>query len=166
MEIELVVLEVDKSAIISKLLELGAKKVFEADMKQVQYVSGDLKIRVREEGDKILFNLKKPVKDAEFKMSEEYEVEVQDYEKMNTILSHLPLKFKRTLNKHRESYKLGTVKFEFDTYQDEHSFVPTFVELEGENKDDLYEAAEKVGFEKESLTSLSTSQIIKHYSKK
>ena len=164
MEIELVILEVNKAVIVEKLLSFGAVKFFDAVMEQVQYKQNNSLLRVRKEGDKVIFNMKKRVKDSQFKMAEEYEVEVDDYEQMKTILDNLSLNFVRVLKKHRESYKLDGVKFEFDKYLDEYSHVPEFLELEAETKDQLLKWVKKLGFTENQAGSYSTTTILKRYS--
>ena len=166
METELVILEVDKQAVVEKLLSFGAKKIFDADMNQVQYKGDGFILRVRQEGDQVLLNMKKRKKDVQFKVSEEYEVEVADFDQMAEFLSHLPLKYLRNLSKHRESYKIGEVKFEFDKYLGKQEHVPEFLEIEGEDRDELLSWVEKLGFSDDDISSLTTTHIIKRYKKK
>ena len=67
--------------------------------------------------------------------------------------------------KHRTSYKLNKVKFEFDTYQGEHSYVPTFLEIESENENEIHKAAELLGFTEHDCRDWSFFEVEKFYKK-
>jgi len=89
-ETEVEIIEIDKEKVISKLLSLGAKKVFEGELSSV-YLDTENKtlqnnkrrLRLRKKGQKIVLTFKKRLKWDEVRTAEEKEVEVDNFD--NTI---------------------------------------------------------------------------------
>ena len=165
-EIEVVILGIDKDKVVSRLESLGAKKVFDEDMEQVTFKSNKFgRLRLRKEGKHTILNLKERKKSSSLKISQETEIEVDDFAQMRKVLGTLRPE-QLQLQKHRTTYLLDKVHFDIDTYLDEYSFVPTFMEIEGPDEQTIYMAVEKLGFSKKDCTNLPTPQIIKFYEKK
>ncbi|MBU2637697.1 MAG: class IV adenylate cyclase [Nanoarchaeota archaeon] len=177
-ETEVKVIEIDRNAIIEKLLALGAKKSFEGEIYAVSFDFPDNSIRgskqtlrLRTKGSKAYLTLKSPVANPDAKIREELEVEVSNFETMKKILESLNLKQWRDVRKTRVSYSMPGILFEFDKYHDEFEYVPDFMEIEvlAENDEDamkkIFEYAEKLGILKENCKPWTLNELVKHYTK-
>lgn len=164
MEVEVVFLEVNKKQLVEKLISLGAQKILDVDMKQVNYMTVDgHRLRIRDEGEKIMLAFKKILSTGKLKIADEHETQVVDFDETVSFIQGMGLVPRRFLEKHRESYKLGKVRFDFDDYLGDYSFVPEFLEIESNNEDDIKDAAELVGLSWDDAKNLSTGEIITLY---
>jgi len=134
-EIEGKILEINVSDIEKKLLALGAMKIFDGklvatifDFPDKRFSQREIIVRLRKEGDKTKLTYKKLLNTDKAKVSEEIEVEVNEYEAMEKILLAIGLEPKRgyPLTKHRISYSLDNVHFDFDTFPQ----FPKYLEIE------------------------------------
>jgi adenylate cyclase, class 2 len=172
-EIEVKILEINKEEVEKKLLKLGAKKIFDDDLKALMFDLTDLSIastgrmlRIRKEGkDKAVLTFKKLKSDDGIKIAEETEVDVSNFEDTQKILEGLDFKVYFEYEKHRITYELDGVEFAVDTYTGEHSFIPTFMEIEGESEEKVFRWVEKLGFKKEDCKGYGLSGLLKHYGK-
>jgi len=168
-EIEVKILEIDTKKVIAKLKELGARKVFEGQMDVCYYdfkdhsLSDNGKIlRLRTKGQKSEFTVKRKMGKAEAKVMEEYEVTVNDFAAMQTILQEIGLKKLQSATKHRASYALGKIHFEFDTIPG----LPTFLEVEAPTMDELKSVIKKIGFTMGDTKPWSGKDVVRHYGKR
>lgn len=177
-EVEVKVLDVNRNALVKKLLSLGAKKHFEGEIHAVSFDYPDNSIknakktlRLRTKGNKTYLTLKNPVDNPDIKIREELELEVSDFKIMKTILESLNLKQWRDITKTRISYKLKDALFEFDKYHDYFEFIPEFMEIEVMATDDkaaikkIYEYAAMLGIKKEQCLPWTLNDLEKHYKK-
>ncbi|MFA5084655.1 MAG: class IV adenylate cyclase [Candidatus Paceibacterota bacterium] len=177
-EVEVKVLDVDRNALVKKLLSLGAKKHFEGEIHAVSFDYPDNSIkkakktlRLRTKGNKTYLTLKNPVDNPDIKIREELELEVSDFKIMKIILESLNLKQWRDVKKTRISYKLKDALFEFDKYHEEFEYIPEFVEIEVMAKNDkeaikkIYEYAAMLGIKKEQCLPWTLNELTKHYKK-
>lgn len=177
-EVEVKVLDVNRNALVKKLLSLGAKKYFEGEIHAVSFDYPDNSIknakktlRLRIKGGKNYLTFKTPVEHPLVKIREELELEVSDFATMKKILESLNLKQWRDVKKTRVSYKLKDALFEFDKYHEEFEYIPEFVEIEVMAKDDkeaikkIYEYAEMLGIKKEQCLPWTLNELTKHYKK-
>jgi len=170
-EIEVKILDIDREKVVSKLLSLGAKKIFEGELYAIFYDKNDGSVReekntlrLRKEGDeKVVVTYKKFVEHDKVKVRKEYEVEVSEFEMMKEILKQLDFVQWLEMRKNRISYKLGNVKFEFDKHIDQYSYVPEFMEIEAENVEDIYKYVELLGFTKEDCKPWTILDLAEHY---
>lgn len=173
-EIEVKILEVDLKEIEEKLIKIGAKKILDEDLYAINfdYTNRALRdrgymMRVRKYGDKkIVLTMKQMISDSKVKAVEETEIEVKDFEKTRAKLNAIGLIHERVLEKHRVSYEIDNVRFELERYTGENSFVPTFLEIESDDENKIFEWVEKLGFSKEDCRPWTTTDVIKHYKKK
>lgn len=151
-----------------KLRALGAKKVFDGDMVYTLFDFKDKRLskhesllRLRQEGSRTRLTYKKLVSKVGAKISEEIETEIKDGAAMVQVLSALGLQPKKgyPLKKHRCSYVLGKVHFEFDTFKQ----IPTYLEIEAPTKKVLEQVARGLGFSRHDLLPWGTSEVFKHY---
>lgn len=85
----------------------------------------------------------------------EIEVEVSDFEATNKILEKLGYNYKNYQENKRVSYKLDGVMVEIDSWP----LIPTHLEIEGKNAEEVYQVAEKLGYKKEDTTTLGITGI-------
>lgn len=170
-EIEVKILEQNHKDFEPKLLELGAKKIFEGELHAIFYDYEDSSIRnsnevfrIRKEGDKTFITHKKVISRDPVKQMDETEIEVSNFNEGKKLIEALKLKEYGNMKKRRVSYKLNNVKFEFDTYLDKFDFIPEFLEIEAETIEDIYKHAEMLGFSKEDCKPWGGNKLIEHYS--
>ena len=168
-EIEVKILEIDVDAIRKTLLNLGAKKVLDDELSYV--ILDDEKenlfkekklLRVRKSKDSAHLCFKSKAKKGKLRQAEETEVKVSNYEDTIKILKELGFVARHEGKKHRESYSLGNVRYELDTMPG----IPTFLEIEADNEEDLIKGIENVGFKLEDVTSMNGFDVIEYYRNK
>lgn len=166
-EVEVKLLEVDKEAMIEKLLSLGAKKIFNDVLRMHSFKpQKGMLLRVREEGDETFLVVKKQLASAVAVVNDEYSVKVDDFEKMVQIIELLGFPNKWQYDKHRTSYQLENVRFEFDTLLGAYDFVPTYLELEAPSEEVLFAMLDKLGLKKSDVKSWTGGDVIRYYEKK
>ncbi|RME77555.1 class IV adenylate cyclase [Candidatus Woesearchaeota archaeon] len=160
-EREVKIIDVDVKRVVDTLLSWGAKKTFEGEIDAIRYVGPDKDtlVRLRKKGPSAEFVVKKRLPSQRVKAFKEYETAVADFETMKQILEQLGFKEHRRSKKHRISYTLGDTVFEFDTLEG----IPTYLEIEAPSEEALFEAAKKLGFNKEQCLNWSENDVIQHY---
>ncbi len=160
LEIEATFLEINKDELRSKLRAAGAKLVRpEILMRRVVFdISKHAFARVRDEGDRIVLTYKNH-HDNTLTGTEELNVEVSDYEQTIAILKACGLHAKSDEDSYRESWKLGNVEIDIDTWP----WIPSYVEIEGETTSDVEAAASKLGFDMKDAVIGSVDEVYKLY---
>lgn len=168
-EVEVKVLEIDALALQRKLLDLGAKNIFDGIMRVQSYIPCDLKdvdyIRVRQEGPDCFLSVKKHLGGLSVKRTDEFSVKVGDFDQACELLEKLGFLGKRSYRKHRASLLLDDIQFEFDTFLDEYAFVPTFMEIEASSEAGVDRALKLLSIRKSAALSWTGGDIIRHYTK-
>ncbi len=161
-EFEVRVLEVDKNEIISKLENLKAIKkgaylqrryVYDFNPKQ----NGKW-IRLRTNGNKTTLaikNIVSPLIDG----TKEIEIEVSDFDKCNFILNELGYEARSYQENRRITYLLDGVEIDIDMWP----YLPTYIEIEGKNEQEVLEITKKLGYSKDEVTTLDVDSIYKKY---
>jgi adenylate cyclase class 2 len=169
-EIEVKILDIDKEAVEKKLALLGAKKAFEGVIEAYYLDFHDLRLRksgkalrLRKENNKAVLTLKQKIHNKNFKIRNEYEIEVSDFTKTQRILQLLGLRIFSGLKKKRTSYSLGEIHLEIDKYLGRYSFVPEFLEIESEDERLIYKYAEMLGFKPKDCRPWTMIDTINHY---
>lgn len=149
-EIEAKWLDVDKDLLRDRLKYAGAvlvnperlmsRRVF--DFPDARLNNKGAWVRVRNEGDKITMSYKQQF-DRSLHGTKEVTVQVGDFESASEFLHLLGLKSKSYQETKRESWKLGDVEVEIDTWP----WIPSFVELEGPSESEVRGAVEKLGLD-------------------
>ena len=170
-EIEIKILGIDRSALEKKLVSLGAKKVFDDEIHAFYYDFPDdairrkgCALRLRREGKKSVFTLKKDLEGTEAKIREEHEIEVSDFTGMKHLLETLGMNAWLEVKKHRTSYEFRGVRFEIDAYHDAYSYIPQFLEIEGHDIETIYAYAELLGFKRNDCKPWDILQVAAYYS--
>jgi adenylate cyclase class 2 len=162
-EIEVKILEIDPEKIRKKLEEIGAKKTAEGIMKSTLFDNedGEMKkenqtLRLRKWNGKTEFCFKKKGESKEFKQKEEIETLVDDFDAASKILNGLGFTNTRYYEKKRESYALGNIHFEIDTYPK----IPAFIEVEAPTQEEVKKGVEMLGFTMDQTTAMSAVEVI------
>ena len=170
-EIEAKILEVNGLKIEETLNKLGAKKIFDGDVKTLFFDSRERKItkaknvlRLRTNKNRVELTFKKVSVTEAAKVSEEYSVEISNLETMKKILENLGLFVIEKMLKHRISYKLDQAHFDIDHYYGDYNFIPEFLEIEATNTNSLHKYARLLGYEAKDCLPWSTVELIHHYS--
>ena len=98
------------------------------------------------------------------KVREETEVTVSDFDAMRSILKSIGFSPWLEMEKHRTTYALPGIHFEFDRYTGEFSFIPEFLEIEGPDIEAIYESAAALGFSREDCRPWDALQVAEYYS--
>jgi predicted adenylyl cyclase CyaB len=169
-EIEVKILDIDRTVIERRLIELGARKVFDGKIHAVYFDLPDqrlrasgLTLRLRSEGPKAVLTLKSDVRNPEAKEREERETEVGDFTVMRGILETLGFSPWLEMKKHRTSYALPDGHVEIDRYQDEFDYIPEFLEIEGRDMKSVRLIAAALGFGKDDCRPWDAVQLAAHY---
>lgn len=160
LEIEATFLEINKDELRAKLRAAGAKLVRpEILMRRVVFdISKHAFARVRDEGDRVVLTYKNHLNDT-LTGTEELNVEVSDYDHTIAILKACGLRAKSDEDSYRESWKLGNVEIDIDTWP----WIPSYVEIEGETPNDVETAARKLGFDMKDAVIGSVDEVYKLY---
>lgn len=166
-EIEVKILEIDKKKIELKLKKLGAKKIFSGklvsyffDTKTNSLKSNDMQLRLRQSKLGTLLTVKQKISQTETKNSNEYEIEVSDFNETKKILSLLGFNQKYKLEKNRISYILKDVRFELDKPKEK---VPCFIEIEAKDKKTVEKYVKLLGYKMSKTKNLTYRGVLRHY---
>jgi adenylate cyclase class 2 len=170
-EIEVKILGIDKKEIIAKLQKLGARKVFEGEIAGIAFETKDNRmqkkhnlLRLRKEGRESVLGFKGKKKKSKFKIREEIEVKVDDFNAMKEILLRLGFFPKHQSIKYRVSYMLSKAIVEIDTYR--NLSIPAFLEIESSSKKEIERAVNLLGYSMTDTNSWSLPEVIKYYARK
>jgi len=162
-EIEIKILNIDPKKFKINLKKLGGKMInkptllrelyFESPSEKRVYSS----FRLRSEGQRSFLTLKMKKDDRQFEIRDEYEVEVSDFNTARKILELAGFNVFRQREKMRESYKVGTIRIEVDTYPE----IKPYAEIESTNKKDIKEFLDKMGFVLEYAVKKTATEIIR-----
>ncbi len=154
-EVEEKILEVNFIGVTQKLLNLWAEEIFDwvivdnrYDFWNMLFKKNGIILRIRQVWDKYLLTLKKRINQNRDLTSRDLELElvIDDIDSFINILENIWLKQIewKTYVKHRISYELDWVHFEFDKYL----WVPRLLEIEANNKEKIQEWKTKLWLEK------------------
>ncbi len=157
-EFEERILEIDVQKTISKLEELGAKKVGEWFQKRYVYDFTPARenewIRLRTNGEVVTLaykNVEKNTVDG----TKELEVEVSDFDETNEILNVLGYKAKGYQENKRIRYMLNDVEVDIDSWP----MIPTYMEIEGKSEEQVKEIEKVLDVDASKVTALNCDDI-------
>ncbi len=161
-EYEVRVLEINPDEIIKKLEEVGAELQWDHLQKRYVYdfiprIDGKW-IRLRTNGDKTTLTIKNVVSSS-IDGTQELEIGVEDFDKTNLILNELGFVAKGYQENRRRQYILDGVEIDIDSWP----WIPTYLEIEGESEEVIYEVLDKLGIPKEKTTSRDVDTIYRDY---
>lgn len=173
-EKEVKVLNIDKDEIEYKLKKLGAVMVKDEEQTNIRFdtesdflkkiYNGYLRIRVTKNlitGEVVnTMTLKKSISRDEFRINEETETEISDWEQTARILEVLGYHRKRPGYKHRRSYVYDDIMFEIDTW-DKETYPRPYLEIEVAGSEELEKAIKLLGLDKDQITAKSIEDLRK-----
>ena len=174
LEKEIKILEIDKDVIVAQLLELGAEKTFEGFVHDIYYDFPDdaaknkmeangRMFRLRKKGEEHIYTIKnkrKKIKKEEGVVAkDEHETPISNIESFAKVLEKYGMSKIREKKKHRVSYALDGMEFDFDIYEG----IPEFLEIEGPDGDTIQQWVVKLGLEKYEQMLGGSRKIFKHY---
>lgn len=157
-EYEIRVLEISKDKLIEKLENLGAIK--KGDWFQKRYVYNTVPkadgkwLRLRTNGNTTTLTYKS-VEKTTIDGTRELEIAVEDFEKTNELLSLAGVKAKGYQENKRIQYVLDDVEIDIDTWPQ----IPTYVEIEGKNENEVMDTIKKLGLSLDKVTALDVQSV-------
>ena len=159
-EYEIRVLEIDKDKLIKRLNELNAKFIGEFNQKRYVYniiLKTDGRwLRLRTNGKKTTLTYKSVEKNS-IDGTKELEIEVEDFEKTNSLLELVGVKNKGYQENNRIQYILDGVEIDIDSWP----LIPTYAEIEGENEESVLNILKKIAIDDKKVTTLDVQSIYK-----
>lgn len=136
----------DRKEIESKIKELGGKRVgmYLFQILAFNPPQGYSLLRLRDEGHRITFTLKKKGADG---YEIEDEVNVNNFNNMKTILEKVGHTKKYLIQKIREIYNIDNSELVFDHYPG----LPGFIEIESPTENELFSLADKLNLKKDEV---------------
>ncbi len=171
-EHEVKILEVNRKDLESKLMKLGAKKIYKGSLQTIFYdfknrslLKNKSLIRIRSDGQKNYLCSKKPILNDDIKIMDENETEVSNLDEIKKILESIGLIPFLVTRKRRKSFSINGTHFDFDKYLDQHDYIPEFLEIESTSKDEIMRYCKLLGFNKTDIKSWTTKDLIEYYKK-
>lgn len=169
-EFEIKFLDIEKEKVESKLKELGAQKVGEYHYRRTIFDHADFRLdanssflRLRDEREQVTLAFKQRLGVVEGSLvgddegMYEREVTVSNFDATRDILLRSGLIEKMYQENRRTRYVLGGVEFDID----EWPLIPVYLEIEGQDWESVYAAAEAIGFKKEDAKKFTANQVYK-----
>lgn len=161
-EIEIRVLEVDKSEMIDKLEKLGAEKVRGVKMKRINYdapAKGGF-LRLRDEGTKVTLTYKERRYRDNIEHTQELEIEVSDFDKTKELLAKMGIESKGDYQEQKRiEYRLGDISFCIDTWP----HIPTYMEIEAPTREEVDGMLAKLNIDKSNCSHLAGYALFEYY---
>ena len=157
-EYEVRVLEINKEEIQNKLTELNATLVEDSYQKRYVYdfnpVDPNKWIRLRTNGNKTTLTIKQ-IESSNIDGTKEMEIVVDDFDTTNEILNELGYIPRGIQENKRIKYDLNGVEVDIDTWPK----IPTYLEIEGKNEEEVFKTLELLGIDRDKATSLDVLSI-------
>ena len=159
-EYEARILDIDKDKLIKRLKDLNARFVGEFNQKRYVYniiPKADGKwLRLRTNGKKTTLTYKSVEKNS-IDGTKELEIEVDNFEKTNSLLELAGIKNKGYQENNRVQYVLDDVEIDIDTWP----MIPTYVEIEGKSEESVLNIIKKLGINDKKITTLDVQSLYK-----
>jgi adenylate cyclase class 2 len=165
-EIEVRFLEIDKSALVEKLIKLKANDLGPDKYHEIVFYDRDLSwqkegkrfVRLRQTRNNTFLTYKDH-HTLSATGTTEVEIEVNDFNKTKDLLTAIGLIAYREQEKKCHNFKVGDVIVGFDTWPG----LPTYVELEGPSEQHLKDLAAKLGLDWEKAVYENAKVVIEKY---
>ena len=178
MEIEVKLLEIDPAQIRERLQTLQAQFLGHEFQQNHMYDYPDRRLYDQQDGSyvrlrrrrwlahpqadkapEVLLTFKKTVSRETYKIADETETRVADFDAMHRFLEQMGLVEVRVDEKLRESYQLGAVHFEID----EWAGLPPYLEIEAESETDVEMGLQQLGFCLADTTAMNLREVLAKY---
>jgi len=158
---------------VQKLLDFWAEKTFEGFIHDVYYdfpdddthkmKANDRMFRLRKKGEEHIYTIKrtrKKVKKKEGVMwKDEHETPITNIESFAKVLEKYGMKRTREKKKHRVSYKIDNVEFDFDLYES----IPELLEIEWPDGDTIDSWVTRLWLQQYGKMIGGSKKLFKHY---
>ena len=159
-EYEVRVLEINKEEVQNKLKKLNATLIEDVFQKRYVYdfnpVIPGKWIRLRTNGTTTTLTIKN-VEASTIDGTKEIEIEVSDFETTNEILNELGYTARGKQENKRIKYNLNGVEVDIDSWPK----IPTYLEIEGHNEEEVLNTLDILGIERDKATALDVQSIYK-----
>ena len=175
LEKEIKILDIDVQEVIAKLEGFGAEKTFEWFVHDVYYdfpTDGDEKnkmhakkkmFRVRKKWEEHIYTIKnkqEEVSEEEWVVAkDEHETPITDVESFSKVLERYGMEKIREKKKHRVSYALWVMEFDFDLYE----WIPELLEIEWPSGEVIQNWVETLGLWKYEQLLWWSKKLFKKY---
>ncbi|MEZ0369051.1 MAG: class IV adenylate cyclase, partial [Candidatus Sericytochromatia bacterium] len=174
MEIELKILEIDPEAVREKLRAAGCENHGREFQRNFMYDYPDRRLYEQQDGSYIrlrlrrwldtehsetLLTYKQTVSRTGFKIAEETETTVGDFEAMDRFLLKLGLEQIRLDEKLRETWTLDDIHFEID----EWAGLPPYLEIEAESEAAVDRGLALLGYSRADATAQNLREVLAKY---
>lgn len=161
-EYEVKILNIDVEKIKEKLKSLGANLCWSLLQRRYIYDFTPKRkhewIRLRTNGLKTTLTIKN-IESQRIGGTKELEIKVDDFDKTNELLETLGYKARLYQENKREQYKLNGVEIDIDSWP----MIPDYLEIEGENEEQIEATLELLGIAKDSCVTIDVEAIYNHY---
>ncbi len=161
-EIEARILEINKEEIIKKLENIGATFINNYDQKRYIYdfnpVIANKWLRLRTNGIETTLTIKE-IKSDNIDGTEELEIKVDSLEKTALILQELGYNPRLYQENFRTRYMYNNIEIDIDSWPK----IPTYIELEGNSKEDIIALVKVLGYKEEDIITYGVKKIYEHY---
>lgn len=161
-EFETKALEIDPVAMANRIAGAGGRHVADRSMRRYVY---DIRpgekgrwIRLRDTGTQVTLCAKEIASDA-IDGTRETEVEVGDFEATHALLGRLGFQARAYQENRRFSWLLDGVRLEIDQWP----LIPPYLEIEGDDAEQVWRAAERLSLARAELTSENTTAVYARY---
>ena len=161
-EIEAQFIDINKDEVRAKLKELGAVCVKpEVLMRRTVFYTGEHSFaRVRDEGaGKIVMTYKNVSDEHSILGTKEVNLVIDNYEDGILFLKGVGLKAKAEQETYREIWNLGNTGICIDTWP----WIPSFIEIEAPTEQEVWDMANRLGFDKSEAMFGSVDAKYNHY---
>ena len=163
-EYEARALDVNKDDIEKKLVKIGAQKVADFDYKRKVYdfnpKTNNKWIRLRTDGTTTTLTIKEYVNNS-IDGTREMEIKVSNFDETDKILNELGYVAHTYQESKRTRYVLNGVELDIDTWP----YIPTYLEIEGKDENDVLKTADALGIDKSKITTLDVQSVFKEFYK-
>lgn len=171
-EIETRIIDIDVDDIRKKMITLNAvlvkkenqiNKIFDFEDKRLLNKKGYARIRIIEDllnnKNTAYMTTKKMISQEVYRVMEENETKIEAAAEGEKIFYSLGLTLIQSIKKYRESYRYKNTLIEIDI--NDKDFCPfPYIELEGENEEEILHIVELLGYTKEDTTSKTIYEIL------
>ncbi|WP_086770549.1 class IV adenylate cyclase [Streptomyces bobili] len=161
-EYETKALDIDPAEMAQRIAAAGGTHVSDRVMRRYVYdiAPGDTSrwIRLRDTGSEVTLCVKEITSDA-VDGTRETETTVGDFDTANALLGSLGFIAKAYQENRRSSWLLNDVRLEIDSWP----LIPPYLEIEGDDAEQVWAAAKRLGLDRAALTSQNTTAVYARY---
>ena len=169
-EIEIKVLQIDKTEVLKRLKKLKSKKIFEGIMSVEYFDFPDYSLakrhqilRLRTKKNKTFLTFKQGLKSKKTVSSNETEFETTDFKAAKKILQSFGLIPIIAYKKRRTSFALENAQIEIDEHLEKHKKIPAYLEIEAQNEKTVFSTLAKLGFSKKQAKKWHGFRVFSYY---